>query len=153
MSVSIEERNRLILHLLNGTNASLKTIIPIQHKISKPELLGKFLKIHFGVLIGFTGDVKGKLIIDGEPSVFSMIGQSMFGMTVEGEMLQSFSGELGNMIAGNLSTNIVKQGIQTDITAPSIMEGSTTISGYERALSISVIFENAGEINVHLLLD
>ncbi|RLL46685.1 chemotaxis protein CheX [Oceanobacillus piezotolerans] len=153
MSVSVEERNRLVLHLLNGTSSSLKTIVPIQHKLSKPQLLGKLIHFQFGVLIGFTGDVKGRLIIDGDQSVFQAVGESMFGMFLEGEMLTSFSGELGNMIAGNLSTNIIQNGLKTDITAPTVMEGDTTISGYSSAIYMAADFEQAGKLGIHLLID
>ena len=51
------------------------------------------------MLIGITGDVKGLLVLEGNEIVFGGIGEAMFGMPLEGEMLGSFSGELGNMIA------------------------------------------------------
>ncbi|MBP2078872.1 chemotaxis protein CheX [Oceanobacillus polygoni] len=153
MVLTKEERNRSVVFLLNGMNTSLKSIIPIQSEIAKPTLVGSSLSLHFGVLIGFTGDVKGKLILAGDPSVFGAIGEAMFGMAVEGEMLASFSGELGNMLAGNLSTTIIQNGIKTDITAPTIMQGSTALSGYEKALQLSVVFEKIGKLDIYLLLD
>lgn len=87
------------------------------------------LQLQFGVLIGITGDVKGKLILSGQTDVFSIIGETMFGTTIENDMLTSFSGELGNMIAGGLATNIVNKGLTTDITYPTILKGDTAISG------------------------
>jgi len=68
-------------------------------------------------------------------------------------MLMSFSGELGNMIAGSLSTNIVAQGIKTDITSPTILQGSTTLSGYDRAIHTVVQFAEIGQMDIYLLLD
>ncbi|WP_249870261.1 chemotaxis protein CheX [Oceanobacillus saliphilus] len=153
MPLSTEARNRSVTILLNGTNASLKSIVPLDYQLSKPKLLGQSLSLQFGVLIGFTGDLKGKLILSGEHTVFGTIGEAMFGMAVEGEMLASFSGELGNMLAGNLSTNIVQNGIKTDITAPTIMQGNTTLSGYDKAIHLTAIFESAGDLNLFLLLD
>ena len=148
-----EERNRSVVFLLNGMNTSLKSIIPIPCEIAKPTLVGTSLSLSFGDLIGLTGDAKGKLILAGDPSVFAAIGEAMFGMAVEGEMLASFSGELGNMLAGNLSTTIVQNGIKTDITAPTILQGTTTLSGYEKAVELSVEFEKIGKLDIYLLLD
>lgn len=153
MTITLEERNRSVKELLNGTYTALKTVVPINHEIAKPQLLKQHLQTQFGVLIGITGDVKGKLVLSGESTVFGSIGESMFGMPVEGEMLASFSGELGNMIAGSLSTNIVKEGINTDITSPTIIQGKTKLSGYERAIQVTVSFDQVGEMEIYLLLD
>jgi chemotaxis protein CheX len=142
-----------ITTLLNGTIVSLKNIVPINHTIGKPQLSQKSLQIQFGVLIGITGDVKGKLVLSAEKPLFGAIGEAMFGMPLQDEMLVSFSGELGNMLAGGLSTIIVEKGITTDITAPTIMDGNTMLSGYERSLVLPVTFESIGELNLYLLLD
>ena len=153
MTNRTKERNTFIKDLLNGTYTSLKTVIPIDHQIAKPTLLNQYLQLHFGVLIGITGDVKGQLILSGEQHVFGSIGKAMFGADLEGDMLMSFSGELGNMIAGSLSTNIVAQGIKTDITSPTILQGSTTLSGYDKAIHTIVQFAGVGQMDIYLLLD
>lgn len=153
MATTLETRNRTVRELLNGTYTTLKSIVPLQHDMMKPQILGNTLQVEFGVLIGITGDVRGQLILAGEQYIFSAIGESMFGMPVEEEMLASFSGELGNMLAGGLSTNIVQNGIKTDITSPTIMQGSTTLSGYERAIHMRAVFEAKGVLNIYLLLD
>ncbi|RDW21393.1 chemotaxis protein CheX [Oceanobacillus arenosus] len=153
MTIAINERNRTITDVLNGTSESLKSIVPINYQMSEPHLLGKRLKLQFGVLIGVTGDIKGSLILTGDAVVFSTIGEAMFGMPIEGEMLSSFSGELGNMLAGRISTTIVENGIQTDITAPTILQGNTTLSGYERAIQMTAEFDNIGGMDIYLLLN
>ncbi|MBP1931486.1 chemotaxis protein CheX [Ammoniphilus resinae] len=142
-----------VTHLLNGTVSSLQKTIPLNLDIEKPRLLETPLKMIFGVLVGITGDFKGKLVLSGEPGVFSIIGEAMFGMPLDGDMLPSFSGELGNMIAGRLSTSIYEDGIKTDITSPTIMQGDTTISGFKSAVHLSASFESAGKMEIHLLLD
>lgn len=149
----LQEKSKAITTLLNGTIASIKNVIPIEYGVSKPQLSGESLKLGFGVLIGITGDVRGKLVLSADSTVFGAIGERMFGMPLEGEMLVSFSGELGNMIAGGLSTNIVQSGITTDITAPTIMEGKTTLLGYERAIRLTVSFGSIGELDLYLLVD
>lgn len=153
MTITSIERNRLITVLLNSTYTSLKSIVPINYQMSKPSLLDKTLNLQFGVLIGVTGDIKGRLILAGEQAVFGSIGEMMFGMNLEGEMLSSFSGELGNMLAGRISTTIVENGIETDITAPTIMEGDTTLSGSEKAIKTTATFDDVGDLDIYLLLD
>lgn len=153
MAITMNDSNKTITDLLNGTFASLKSIVPINYQMSKPHLLGKHLELQFGVLIGVTGDIKGRLILAGDKAVFSSIGEAMFGMPLEGEMLSSFSGELGNMLAGRISTTIVENGIQTDITAPTIMQGTTTLSGHEKAIHMTAEFDNIGGMDIYLLLN
>ncbi|MCH1627772.1 chemotaxis protein CheX [Fredinandcohnia quinoae] len=153
MGLSVNNRNQTIMELLNGTFQAIGEVVPIKHRIDKPRLLGDALNIQFGVLIGFIGDIRGKLVINGDVPVFGSIGEAMFGMAVEGEMLSSFTGELGNMIAGRLSTNISENGIKTDITSPTVMKGDTTLSGFEKALAVTIDFQNTGNMSIYLLLD
>lgn len=153
MTITSIERNRLITVLLNSTYTSIKSVVPINYQMSKPSLLDKTLNLQFGVLIGVTGGIKGRIILAGEPAVFGSIGEMMFGMNLEGEMLASFSGELGNMLAGRISTTIVENGIKTDITAPTIMEGDTTLSGSEKAIKTTAAFDDVGDLDIYLLLD
>lgn len=153
MAIAVKERNEPIKDVLNGTYESIKTVISMGHELSKPKLLNNLLYLQFGVLIGITGDIKGKLILAGETSIFGSIGEVMFGMPLEGEMLISFSGELGNMIAGGMATNIAEQGITTDITSPTVLQGNTTLSGYDKAIHTIARFDGGGEMDIYLLLD
>lgn len=153
MSVIMEEKSNVITDLLIGTYSSLQKILTINYKIESPRTVEHSLHLNFGVLIGMTIDIKGKLILVGEKAVFNSIGESMFGIPLERDMLLSFSGELGNMIAGGLSTNLVESGIYTDITSPIVIQGNTTLTGYQQAHRITVVFENIGKLDVYLLLD
>ena len=61
--------------------------MPIHHKMKKPQLLKQTLHLlQFGVHIGMTSDVKGIFILTGDSTLFSLIGKSMFGIPVEGDM-------------------------------------------------------------------
>lgn len=147
------DRNRIITDLLNGMQTALRQIVPMNYNLGAPQLSGEALTLHYGILIGFTGDIKGRLIIAGEKAVFGSIGEKMFGMQLEEEMLVSFSGELGNMLAGGIATQIVEKGFAIDITVPTVMQGNTTLSGYEKAIKITAAFEEAGELDLYLLLN
>lgn len=117
MAVDIKQRNKTVLELLNGTLGAIKTVVPLDFGLGKPFLLDQSLQMSFGVLIGFTGDLKGKLVLKGNEALFGSIGEIMFGMALEGEMLSSFAGELGNMIAGGMATNLAEDGVFIDITS------------------------------------
>jgi len=151
--MTIEERSSAVTKLLNGALTSIKTVIPIDYEFERPRVINQDFRLFFGVLIGITGDIKGKLVFSGDQTTFGSIGKKMFGMPLEGEMLLSFSGELGNMIAGAISTNIADSGTDINITAPTIMQGDTTLSGYKQALEITVQFNNVGKMNTYLLID
>ncbi len=148
-----ELKKDTITDILNGVSISATNIIPLSHQTSQPSLWGQSLQIDNGVLIGIVGDVSGRILFTAERNVFASIGETMFGMVIEGEMLSSFSGELGNMIAAGLSSHIADLGIATDITSPTIMEGTTKLSGFEKAFHIEITFENSGVLHIYIMLD
>lgn len=140
--------------ILNGTIHSLKTILPNNIQVSTPTITQEpYEQKEMGVLIGIVGDLKARIIIDGASTIFSNIGSSMFGMPLEGEMLESFTGEFGNMIAGNLCTSVGGNGLELDITPPTVMVGNTKLYGFQHAFRLPVSIENVGEITVLLTID
>lgn len=68
-------------------------------------------------------------------------------------MLESFSGELGNMLAGNLSTFVSQSGIEMDITPPTVLAGQTKLSGFDKALTLPISLQNIGQLNIVLILE
>ncbi|KGR81698.1 chemotaxis protein CheX [Lysinibacillus odysseyi] len=140
--------------ILNGTVHALKTLLPMNMNIASPSLAGEpYIQQEMGVLIGLIGGLKGRVIIDGSPTVFSNIGSSMFGMPLEGEMLESFTGEFGNMIAGNLCTHAGQNNLELDITPPTVMVGNTKLYGFQHAFRIPATIEGIGDINILLTID
>ncbi|MDX8362925.1 MULTISPECIES: chemotaxis protein CheX [Bacillaceae] len=140
--------------VLNSTIHVVKTVVPIDVTIDKPALFTQpLLQSSMGVLIGITGDIRGRLIIEGNPTVFGGVGEIMFGMPLEGEMLESFTGEFGNMIAGNLSTQLSQQGINIDITPPTVLVGQTKIYGFEKAFRVPIQVEAMGEMQIILMIE
>lgn len=122
--------------------------------IDKPSLFTQpFTQMSISVLIGMTGDLRGRLMIEGHETMFGNIGETMFGMPLEGEMLKSFTGELGNMIAGNLATIVSQKGITIDITPPTVLVGQTKIYGFDKAFRVPIHFENKGELQLILTID
>ncbi len=131
--------------MLNGTIQSVKSVLPMQVTINPPSLFQeRVLQLTMSVLIGMTGDIKGRLVIDGSPQTFSYIGEMMYGMKLEGEMLESFTGELGNMIAGNLATNASQNELIMDITTPTVLVGEAKLSGYNQAIKLPISISTSG---------
>ena len=139
--------------ILNGTLFNFTINHTYHHEMRKPQILEQSLQLQFGVLIGMMIDIKGKFILAGDSTLFSSIGKSMYGIPLEGDMLLSFSGEFGNMVAGGLSTHLIDRGIKTDITSPTILQGNTILSGHQQVLQMTAVFENKEEMDIYLLLD
>ncbi|WP_071395535.1 chemotaxis protein CheX [Bacillus tuaregi] len=145
---------KLATDILQGTIEAVKEVLPFELTLDKPSMFTQPYTQHcIGVLIGMTGDVRGRLIIDGDEETLGKIGEGMFGMMVEGEMLESFAGELGNMIAGTLSTFISQQGLEMDITPPTVLVGQAKIYGFEKAFRLPITVQGAGTIIILLMIE
>lgn len=143
-----------VTDILNGTIQSVKSVLPLEVTVDKPSLFTQpFTQHSIGVLIGMTGDARGRIIIDGDEKVFGKIGEAMFGMVLEGEMLESFAGELGNMIAGNLSTFISQKGFDMDITPPTVLVGQTKVYGFTKAFRLPINITNVGDMMIVLMVE
>ncbi len=140
--------------ILNGTIASLTTVIPVKLEVLAPALIVQpYEQKELSVLIGLVGGVKGRLIIETTTDVIGIIGQAMFGMSIEGEMVESFTGELGNMVAGNLCTLLEKDNMILDISPPTVMTGAIKFFGFKQAFKLPVRLEDGSMLNVLLTID
>lgn len=74
------------------------------------------------VTISFIGEVNQKVTIKGEERIFGELGKTMYGMELEGMMLESFASELWNMILGGIMVSATEQGVDVDIT-PATLNG------------------------------
>lgn len=142
-----------LAELHDGVVASFQQVVPIDSSSKEPSIFQGNVVLDFGVLIGITGDIKGKILYKGKEHLFGLMAERMYGMALEGDMLHSFVGELGNMVSGRLCTNISTHGKTIDITAPTVMSGSCKISGFNEALEIVVSFQELGNLMVYILLD
>lgn len=140
--------------ILNGTIYAFKSILPMEINIGAPSLTTEpYIQQEMGVLIGLIGDLKGRVIIDGSPITFGNVGAAMFGMPLEGEMLESFTGEFGNMIAGNLCTHAGQNDLELDITPPTVMVGNTKLYGFQHAFRLLANVDGVGEITILFTID
>ncbi len=142
MSTSAEVKaNEIIKELYNGSVQSIKNVVPVSQEFESPKMSTQPLIVEYGVLIGYSGTFKGDLLIQADHKVFSAIGEALYGMEISEEMLDSFSGELGNMLAGGLSTHLANSGIETDITHPTIFNGKAKLTGFKRVLEVEIHYQ------------
>ena len=115
----------------------MTTVIPIKLEIFPSSLtVEPYEQKELSVLIGLVGGIKGRLLIDTSTDAIDMIGQAMFGMSIEREMVESFTGELGNMVAGNLCT-VLKDSLILDISPPTVMTGATKFFWFQASFQTS----------------
>lgn len=144
-----------ITEILNGTIQSVSSVIPIPMTREQPSMVaGPIMQSEVGVLLGIAGSAPGQLIIHGKREVFSGIATAMFGMALSDEMLESFIGELGNMVGGNMCTNVSSSGILIEITPPTVLVGETKLTGFsQQALIIPLILSDVGKLEIILILN
>lgn len=140
--------------ILNSTLSAVDAVMNMPIERGQPRLVqAPLLQTEIGVLIGLTHGVRGRLILQAGRSVFSGIGQAMYGMALEGDMLESFVGELGNMIAGNMSTTAAGEGLSVEISPPTVLVGETKLSGFGTALLVPVSIAGSGKLDIIMVLD
>jgi chemotaxis protein CheX len=143
-----------ITTLLDSTIESIQSVIPIKASIEHP--VPKLVPLNhncFGVLITITGDFEGKMLIESNKNVFSKLGMCMYGMPLPEGMLESFVGEIGNMIAGNLSTNCSKKEVIIDISTPTVFDSTTIFSRFTQAVSLPIQLHQTGELSIVLVVE
>ncbi|RXT13964.1 chemotaxis protein CheX [Ammoniphilus sp. CFH 90114] len=143
-----------IAPIIEGTLESISTIIPLPVSFQSPTWFkAPVHQKELGVLVSLTGDLHIRFILDGKMDTLCKLGESMFGMQLDNQMLESFAGELGNMIVGNLSTYLAGRGYVIDITPPTVMVGETKLYGFDQAVSIPFEMETIGQLNMVIIID
>lgn len=140
--------------IFDMTYEAMKVVFPVRFNFEQMEFMEHYIHSEgIGVLIGLTHDVHGRLIIEGQMPVFQALSKMMYGMELKYSMLESFVGEIGNMVAGNMSTWLAENGVHVEISPPTVIVGPTKLAGFTTATRIPVNFMNIGRIYVILILD
>lgn len=110
---------------------------------------------HIWIQVGMTGQLSGDIIFGLEEHVaLKMVSAMMGGYPIAemDEMGQSAISELGNMISGNASTILSNQGVSVDITPPKLMKLESMAIVPRRALSIPLLMEGIGELDIQVMI-
>lgn len=111
---------------------------------------------HIWIQVGMTGQLSGNIIFGiAEHVALRMVSIMMGGFTITemDEMGQSAISELSNMISGNASTILSNQGVAVDITPPKVMRSEhMTFEEFSKALSIPLLMEGIGELDIQVMI-
>ncbi|MDR4925846.1 hypothetical protein [Peribacillus simplex] len=83
----------------------------------------------------------------------SNLGESMFCMPLEGELLESFAAELGNLLAGNIATSLAGGDAFNDITPPTVFVGNTKMYGFHEAIHLPMSLKGVGTLHIILMIE
>jgi chemotaxis protein CheX len=108
------------------------------------------------IQVGMTGQLEGDIVFGLEESAALKVVSAMMGgfiLQEMNELVHSAISELSNMISGNASTLLYNQGVKVDITPPKLMESLQrhSIDG-KRALTIPLIMDGIGELNIQVII-
>jgi chemotaxis protein CheX len=110
---------------------------------------------HIWIQVGMTGQLSGNIIFGiAEQVALRMVSIMMGGFVITemDEMGQSAISELSNMISGNASTILSNQGVSVDITPPKLMKSENMSFGSSKALSIPLLMEGIGELDIQVMI-
>jgi len=134
----------------------LKEMCFVDAKIGKPYLKDPvFMDNTMVILIGFTGEMKGQVMIAFEHSIACDIASKMIMMQITemDEFSLSAISELGNMIMGNTATIFSTKGIEIDITPPMVGNGTMSFtSSFARNVCIPLEYEKNKKIEVNIAI-
>ncbi|WP_456279170.1 chemotaxis protein CheX [Bacillus sp. AK128] len=145
--------SKSVTELQEGILESIQHIIPVVSSLEGLTYIQDYIPFEHGVLVGLTGDYKGKLLYKAEEEFFSKMAEKMYGMELTGDMLTSFIGEFGNMLSGRFCTFVSTNGGNIDITAPTVVTGNCKISGFKEGCELEISLEKVGQLRVYILLD
>jgi chemotaxis protein CheX len=134
--VNVVVNTSKITIFINSVLASLNELVPIT--TDKPQLIKAHVsQKEYSVLIGLLGEIKGRLFLIGDRDFFQQIALTMWGMELSSEMLESFIGEMGNLLGGHTATALSTNNITIDITPPTTLKGNVSFGGFTFAFFVT----------------
>ena len=134
----------------------LKEMCFVDTKLGKPYVKNPvFLDNTLVILIGFTGEMRGQVMIAFEHSIACDIASKMIMMPVTqlDELSRSAICELGNMILGNTATIFSTKGIEIDITPPTVGSGTMSFSTtFATNICVPLEYDNGKIIEINIAI-
>ncbi len=141
---------------LKASSKILKEMCFIEPKVGKPFIREPiFLDNTLLIIIGFTGKMKGQVMISFEQNIALDIASKMIMMPVTemDDFAKSAISELGNMILGNAATIFSTHGIDIDITPPTIGTGTMSFSyTYTKNICVPFIYDGDKKIDINIAI-
>ncbi len=134
----------------------LKDMCMIDAKVERPIIKNPvFLENTMVIFIGFTGAMKGQVMIALEHRVACDIASKMIMMPITemDDFSRSAISELGNMILGNTATIFSTKGIAIDITPPTVGNGTMTITNsFATNICVPMTYDTDKVIEIHIAI-
>ena len=112
---------------LMAASTIMRDACQMEMKIGRPYVkTTEFQSDSVIIMIGVTGEMRGQVLISfTTPKACQVASGMMMGMPVNelDELAQSAISELVNMLTANVATNFSLEGIQIDISTPTLMKG------------------------------
>lgn len=151
-TMSVEHINPFLL----ASTKILGEMCFVDAKIGKPYIKDPvMLNNTLVIMIGFTGEIKGQVMISFENRVACDIASKMIMMPVAemDEMAKSAICELGNMIMGNTATIFSTKGLAIDITPPTVGNGSMSFTNnYAQNICIPLVYDDNKVIEINVAM-
>lgn len=139
---------------LIASSKIFKEMCYIDSKVGRPFVRDPiFLDNTILIIIGFTGKMKGQVMIAFEQEVALDIASKMIMMQVTemDDFAKSAISELGNMILGNAATIFSTQGIEIDITPPTLGTGTMSFThSYSKNICVPFEYEENKRIEINI---
>jgi chemotaxis protein CheX len=140
---------------IKASTEVLRTIVNVEFKTGAPYLKQSPLAPdNVMILVGITGEIRGQVTLSMKKQVAMDIASSMMmGMPVDelDEMSKSALSELGNMIMGNTATLLFNNGINIDITPPTLMMGDNLSISVTGMTTVGIpLISDLGSINLDI---
>lgn len=120
--------------LLEGAVIHQPTLVPA-HAMPGEEV---------NVLVGFTDDLQGQILIGFPKDVALGLSTHMMGgmeVTVFDELTQSILAEIGNMTAGSCATELHNLGLKANITCPTVIMGQQLQLGWPQMYILRAVIQ------------
>jgi len=110
----------------------------------------------YAILLGIVGELEGQVTYSLSKDLSREVVKGILGdmlPAVIDRNLTSGLGELGNMITGNAARQLEEQGVNIDISPPSVIEGDDYTIEYVNLRTIRlVMISNRGTLEINLAL-
>ncbi len=133
---------------LKASTQVLKTAAQIEFVTGAPYIkTSPFTAENLIIVVGITGEIRGQAVISmSEELAKTVASKMMMGMPVPeiDDMAKSALSELGNMIMGNAATLLFNDGVNVDITPPTLMVGDNLqiTSSNMKTISVPLNYED-----------
>lgn len=142
---------------LMASTKILKELCFVDAELGEPYIKDPvFLDNTLVILIGFTGEMRGQVMIAFEHDIACDIASKMImsPITEIDDFARSAVCELGNMILGNTATIFSTKGMEIDITPPTVGNGTMSFTNnFAKNICVPLNYEGNKSIDLNIAIE